>query len=67
MRSKKKIDRSSKFGVLCCDDVANCLRIGRCCGSGYKHLDHCKIAGGVGCKQRCIPRDRRNIGGFAVC
>ena len=61
MRSK------SKFGVLCSYDVANCLCFRRCCGSCAKHLDHCKIAGGFGCKQRRVPRNRRDIGGFVVC
>lgn len=53
--------------VLCSDDVDLSLRIGRCCGSCAKHLDHCKIAGGFGCKQRRVPRNRRDIGGYAVC
>ncbi len=57
-KDEKEGHRSSrKCDVLCYDDVDYCLRIGRRCGSCSKHMEYCKVAGGVGRKQRCIPRN----------
>ena len=48
---------SCKCNVLCGNDINNRLRFRRCCGSSPKHMDYRKVAGGVGCEQRCVPRN----------
>lgn len=57
--------KSQDFIIIMLKDHS--LRLRRCCRSSDKHLDYGKIAGRVGCKQRRVPCDRRNTGGFAVC
>ena len=46
-----------KHTLLCNNDVDYSLRFRRCCGSSPKHMDYRKVAGGVGCKQRCVSCD----------
>lgn len=58
MKLKKKVI-AAIASTLCFAtmNVDYSLRFRRCCGSSPKHMDYRKVAGGVGCKQRCVPRN----------